>query len=338
MEGIGHAKGKRSRIMKASNRSRATNVAGIVSTILALLICSEQAISQPRVSAPPVIVQPGIVVHPELGVVYVMNKDGHVEAVGLTRGETRWTTATVAKPLAVNGDILVAQVQPQRPTNTLEFAMLNTRVGVASVRVARIALPGEVRVSTQETLQGKFLTGARSDANSVTVSWEFIPHHARGALDPEDTVKPRVARGTVRLNPSTGAIAALSAELSVPPGARAYKLTGRERIQQDSGAQFASPDGRHVLVSQRIADDRTWDNYRWTIYQRDGARLGETRSHLAFAPFAVQDLLLLFVTEPFTRLGENEQPIKLRALSLGSGREIWSKEIRDTKFRGPFPP
>jgi hypothetical protein len=278
-------------------------------------------------------------VHPELGVVYVTNKEGRIEAVGLARGETRWTTATEAKPLAVIGDVLVAQLQPRRPTNTLEFAMLNTRgAGVANVRFARIALPAEVRVSTQETLQGEFLTGARGVANNVIVSWEFIPHPARGMLDPEDTVKPRVARGTLALNPSTGVIAARTAEASIPAGPRAYKLTARERVQRDSGSQFISPDGRHVLVSQRIADDRTWDNYRWTVYQRDGARLGETRTHLAFAPFAVQDSLLLFVTEPFARRGEPEQPVKLRAVSLESGKEIWSKEIRDTKFRGPFPP
>jgi hypothetical protein len=324
--------------MKASNRSRGASVATIVPSTLAILLCSQQVGPQATISPAPVVVQPGIVLHPALGVVYVMNREGHIEAVGLTRGETRWTTAAVAKPLAVVGDLLVAHLQTQRPTNTLELAMFNTRVGPASVRVARIELPGQVRVSTQETLQGEFLTGAHVDADNIIVSWEFIPHPARGMLDPDDTVKPRVARGTLRLNPSTGAITGLSAEAAVPAGARAYKVVGRERIQQDSGTQFVSPDGRYVLASQRVADNRIWDNYRWTIYRRDGARLGEARTHLGFAPFAVQDSILLFVTEPFARRGEDEQPLKLRALSLASGKEIWSKEIRDTKFRGPYPP
>jgi hypothetical protein len=102
--------------------------------------------------------------------------------------------------------------------------------------------------------------------------------------------------------------------------------------------QFASPDGAYVLASQRVADDRVWDKYLWTIYQRNGTRVGEHHTHAAFAPFAVQGSVLLYVTEPFQLRGEEAQPMKLRAVDLKTGREIWARQVGDPKFRGPFPP
>jgi hypothetical protein len=31
------------------------------------------------------------------------------------------------------------------------------------------------------------------------------------------------------------------------------------------------------------------------------------------------------------------EPLSIRVADLRSGAELWSKEIRDTEFRGPFP-
>ena len=81
-------------------------------------------------------------------------------------------------------------------------------------------------------------------------------------------------------------------------------------------------DGRHVLASQRVADDRVWEKYLWTVYERsNGRRLGEFRAHNAFNLFVVRNSLVIFETTPFARLGSPEEPAKLRAISLGNGRE-----------------
>ena len=49
---------------------------------------------------------------------------------------------------------------------------------------------------------------------------------------------------------------------------------------------------------------------------------------------------MLVVTESYERLidGENVlEPRKLRAFDLENGNEIWSREIRDTRYNGPVP-
>ena len=72
-----------------------------------------------------------------------------------------------------------------------------------------------------------------------------------------------------------------------------------------------------------------------------GSRLGSFRNAAAYAPFYVSDGLVVFVTQPRARLqGEIlvEEPLSLRAVSLANGVELWSHAVRDTQFRGPFPP
>jgi hypothetical protein len=92
------------------------------------------------------------------------------------------------------------------------------------------------------------------------------------------------------------------------------------------------------MASERIADNDTWNKYRWTVYEKDSnRRLGEFRTHLAFAPFAVKGSILIYETTPFVKAG-TEEPAKLRGIDLTTGKEVWSVEVRENTFRGPFPP
>ena len=68
-----------------------------------------------------------------------------------------------------------------------------------------------------------------------------------------------------------------------------------------------------------------------------GRKVGETRSHIAFAPFVVRGSVLVFETTPYIR-GRDVQPAKLRGVDLGTGRETWGVEVREVVYRGPVPP
>jgi outer membrane protein assembly factor BamB len=312
----------------------------VIGIVAALLVCAPQVGAQATREQRAVVVQPGVVVDAARGVAFVMNPEKGIDAIDIASGSTRWTIRAATKPLGLIGGLLVAQVQSARASNTLDLRVLDTEQNGTLVRSARMELPAQVRVSTQETIYGNFLTGTRVDNGNLIVSWEFIPHNMSGMPVPVDTIEAlSVRRGALRFNPSTGAVTRLDTRnVIVPAGARAYKLAARERIQKDSSVQFASPDGAYVLASQRVADDRVWDKYLWTIYQRNGTRVGEHRTHAAFAPFAVQGSVLLYVTEPYQLRGEEPQPMKLRAVDLKTGREIWARQVGDPKFRGPFPP
>ncbi len=109
-----------------------------------------------------------------------------------------------------------------------------------------------------------------------------------------------------------------------------------------AGTLFLSADGRHVLASEPQTGDEPFASYRWTIYVRDtGAELGEVNSISSFAPFVVASGSLVYVASRTIRpQGRDvvDRPLRLAAIDLSSGEEIWSRPASDPAFRGPFPP
>ena len=161
---------------------------------------------------------------------------------------------------------------------------------------------------------------------------------------PQDTAaEPEVTSGAFLLDLPSGAVSPLRPEeVPVMFEPRALDLPVAARLARVSGPQFLSADGRHVLSSELVADDTVWDKYRWTIYDRDtGERVGEFRTYLPLAPFFVLDSEVVYETGPYVRQSETgpiEEPLKVRAVDLQTGQELWSQPVRDTTYRGPFPP
>jgi hypothetical protein len=105
--------------------------------------------------------------------------------------------------------------------------------------------------------------------------------------------------------------------------------------------ELVSADRKHLLVSQRVAAG-AWDEYRWTIFSLDtGQRLGAVGNHFSHARFFVHDSVLVYEASAYGRnLGGAwiEEPRRVRAVRLAGGTEVWEHPLRDTTFRGPFPP
>jgi hypothetical protein len=62
---------------------------------------------------------------------------------------------------------------------------------------------------------------------------------------------------------------------------------------------------------------------------------------VSMAPFVVVGSRLLYVAQPSARRsGEAtvSEPLRLRALDVRSGAELWVLPIVDTAYRGPMPP
>jgi hypothetical protein len=58
------------------------------------------------------------------------------------------------------------------------------------------------------------------------------------------------------------------------------------------------------------------------------------------SPFVVVGNRLIHVAQPTTRREGSkviDQPLRLRAVDLATGQEIWSRELRSTAYNGPFP-
>jgi hypothetical protein len=59
------------------------------------------------------------------------------------------------------------------------------------------------------------------------------------------------------------------------------------------------------------------------------------------APFVVSGSRIVYVAQPAMRVeGKKmiEEPLRLRALDLKTGAEMWTALVTDTAYRGPFPP
>jgi hypothetical protein len=109
----------------------------------------------------------------------------------------------------------------------------------------------------------------------------------------------------------------------------------------DGGLNFrsVSADKRHLLASRRDASDRIWE---WAVYSLEtGAKVAELRHDAPAAWFFLSGSRLIHETNVTSRLVRGQavvEPGKLRAVDLETGTEVWSHAIRDTQYRGPYPP
>jgi hypothetical protein len=108
-------------------------------------------------------------------------------------------------------------------------------------------------------------------------------------------------------------------------------------------AQLFSANRQYLLVSSQ--SDQTpggWDRYLWSIFSLESGELvGTMRYHRSADHFSVIGSTLLHLSRPFGRRAGDEwieEPLKLRAVDLGSGTVLWSVPLRDTSYPGPRPP
>ena len=289
------------------------------------------------------------VVSPRHGLAYVMGARGGVDAVDLASGKVRWHSDGGAKPIGLVGDRLVAQVEG-RAGNRLNLVVLDARSG-ATRDSTSIELPAGVRASVTNGPSGSFQVRGNRVDSQLAVSWEAsgaaAGDAAQGYLPAEGEGEgPRVATGSAVLD-----LAAPKARIQPVTAAATAAAIARPALQELSepavaaagGRQWLSADGRHVMVSERAASgDSSIHRHRWTVYERaSGARVGAMPALLSTAPFLVVGRTLYHVSPPYAvqRAGKlAEQQTSLRAFDLTNGGELWSVEVRDTAFRGPFPP
>jgi hypothetical protein len=324
---------------------------------------------------------PGVVVDPDRGEAYVMSPSGGIVAVDLAEGTPVWRTRKADKPLTVAGELLVGQAEAPGPGNTLRIVTLDTGSG-QQVTEAMVELPPGVQPMIASSLSRSFTAEARPEAGEAAVAWEFVERPVRGippgpmevlpgeapravsaaarpgARAPAPTGAPEpgdeatVVRGAARIDPSSGTVTATEATripaAPEPPALPAAESAPTSDLEPDEllpgmpQPQFLSADGRHVLSSQRVADDPEWDKYLWTIFERDsGRRVGELRTHLRYTPFFVVDTRVIYQTPPYARRQGRrmaQEPLQLRAADLSTGAQVWSQPVRDTVDRQPPPP
>jgi hypothetical protein len=295
----------------------------------------------------------GVVISPRQGVAYVM-RSGGIDALNLATGKLRWRSDKAAKPLALVGERLIAQVDGARKGGkTLDLVVLDARNG-ASRDSVRIPLPQGVVASVVDTPAGSFRVRTDSTASELVVRWEAtgVGVAAQGyvasvddgqapdagvqavageaVLDMTSKALTIKAEPSVRLAESASVVRSAMEELSSPA------VAGVE------GRQLLSADGRHVLVTETVEAGSSLFRHRWTMYERaSGARLGSVPALVSATPFVVIGTTLYHTVPAYSVRKDGkfvENPTSLRAVNLKTGVEAWKTALLETSFRGPFPP
>jgi hypothetical protein len=283
----------------------------------------------------------GVVIDAERSLAYVMQPAGGIDAVDLARGTTVWHSGAGERPLTLAGGVLVAQAAPGA-NGELRIVALDLGKNGARSAEADFALPAGLRADVVETLQQTFRVKASPSAQGVVVTWSAqplsnLPGRAVPANPDQALRSAEVRQGTVLFDPKAGSLLALGAA-----DARQLVAGGRPAAPTLSAPtaaerRFASADGRHVLASRRTAAGA----YTWTVSDAaTGAVLGTVSSPVAMAPFVVSGGQLIHVAQPGShREGTQWVPraLRLRAVDLATGNEAWSRDLRDTAYRGPVP-
>lgn len=286
----------------------------------------------------------GVVVDSASGAAYVMSPRGGVDALELATGNVIWNSRDAAKPLLIKDGKLLAQARPGKDGELVVVA-LDAKAGKPAGRVD-IEIPGFVRANVLDGPSRKFRAQAFEAADgAVVVTWTAEEGRAlQGLVEPEEDGTPVQDAAAAAKTPTlSGAVKIdVAAGRAVPvSGAEPRSLTAQVAGDAIDARQIRSIDGRHILRSERNPEGGLWNRYRWTITDAAGVKLGSVEAPVSMAAFVVSGNQLFYVAQPSVRREENklvEQPLRLRALDLRTGAELWASAVVDSTYRGPFPP
>jgi len=286
--------------------------------------------------------RPGVAIDRGENLLFIMAPGGLVEAVNITDGEVIWQSREVAKPLWYFDGLLLCQIETSEAGKLL-LALLDVHQRGEIVANFRAELPEDVYATIDSDPNRTFIARAAEEGGDIFINWEQRTEPMSGRWDPSDEPSTTIRTGRFRFDRKAQTWRQFSskqriAALEVQP----RDLSERERIPGIRATQFRSSDDYNALVSQRVANNRVWDRYEWTILDRaSGNQIGKFNNFQAQAPFVVIDSLLVFESAPHRRRVNDEmisEPLKLRAIDLRTGDEKWNRLIRDTNYRGSLPP
>ncbi len=290
-------------------------------------------------------VQRGVVADDAHAQILLMRPEGGIEAIDAASGRTRWTSAAGDLPLFVDANRVVAlRDAPER--GVLALAVLDASSG-ATIAQPYAEIPAPARALVDERLGERF--EIVPEAGTGRFAWSYTLETVPGAVltdanrvvgSGETDLDSAAARGRIVLS-GVVAVDAGTAATTVTVDARPAAVGLRSVETRDhaglGGRRFLSPDATHVLASERSGPER----YEWRVHARNGAALGAVETPYAHAPFAVLGETLVYTTPlrlDRTGAGVAISPVGVDAVDLKSGRTLWRRELRDTTYRGPWPP
>jgi len=300
-----------------------------------------------------VTLRPGVVVDGAHAIAYVMHPEGGIEALDLQHGTPLWRSRDAERPLALSGSQLIAQARPG-DQGELRIVALDVQSNGVRRSEADLPMPAGIRADAVETMQQFFHVRAAPTAQGVVVSWdsELRPNLVPRTLGRIDLSAVSTRSGAKRtawggwqgnalFDPQAGRLMPLD-DVQAQIFAASLKSTTALLSPPDATERvFTSVDGQYRLTSRPGTSKDANHRYSWTISEVSSGRvLGTIDSRVSMAPFSIVGNQVIHVAMPRTHgkgAGRIDLPLRLRAVDLTTGSELWSRELRDPEFRGPTP-
>ncbi len=123
---------------------------------------------------------PGILIDSANRVAYAMTPNSRVEAIALKDGEVIWLSLAAAKPFAIRGERIIAQVESVESTSTLTLAALNISNGEL-IGSGTIDLGTGVIGSIDDGKEHQFAIGVENtDTKAGSVLWRYYQQKLSG--------------------------------------------------------------------------------------------------------------------------------------------------------------
>jgi hypothetical protein len=231
---------------------------------------------------------------------YVPGAKEGVEAINLETGAVLWSTKEPAKPLALSGKLLAAQVAVPGKANHVRIVVLDTTDKGKQVRISEpVVFPDWVSVAV--TYGRTFSAHAYVDKGDLVYKWQANAFYAGGAPPPPEVVKAAMkeASGVARINLESGKVAMLPADKA--PMETKVKL----------------PDELAKIKSQQY-----WTGSDW---KTDLFVIGKTVSALSVKQAGG-------VSELALKRWDLETGKALNTVELMRGKELWPQVSLDRKY------
>lgn len=292
-----------------------------------------------------ILLRDGVVIDQSRNELYITRPDNKVEALSLTTGQSIWVSNEKLKPLISTNGILVCQSKSESSQNELGIVDLDiTQKGEVKSRNT-IPLPKNTKTDFQHNVNSTFNIMAKVINGETYISWDYRYMPLRGVKDKQDSIGTAIIEqtGLLNLNKNSRKLDVISKE-KIPQNLfqQSILLDTKDRLLSVKNQQFVSKNQQHILSSEKTADDLEFNNYRWEIYENASKKkIGTIQDYRSYAPFCVVGNTIFYEIGPYIRAIKGEPveiPLKLIAVDLVSGKELWSREIFDSIFRGTTPP
>jgi hypothetical protein len=314
----------------------------------------------------------GVVADPAAARLYLMSPQGGIDAIALASGTLLWSSKEAGKPLAVFDDRLAAQADAVGGSNSLPIVLIDTKSGRVLSNVAIPMPAGVMPPSIDDRMGTSSSVVARVEHDGLLVRWTVSSRGVSPIQRPvnvrnesgaalinlqslkavpltsddlaEATLRSKISSDTTRLSGTEGLYfqprAAGQFLVSVKLGpASAGQDAVMKRWNADSGEQLREVDLGPGFVDSSVSADNslflairrtTGTGYLWSIYTiATGQRVAEVRMPDSFSSaqsFFVWNSILIVRAD------------ELHGVDLRTGTQIWTRGLRDTSYRGSYPP